>query len=408
MTPMTRASSRSHSLNFLTALSLVLLACGGSTGDGDGDGDGDVGDPCDSAVECAGSAICDPSDNTCQDDVSCTDHPDCGNGGNCNMASGICEVSVTGSPCTDDAQCQRGEACVAGDNDTGGFCGCDGEQFEPMPVTPNMLIVLDRSGSMDTDVPGTGGDSRMTVAQEAIQQLVTDFDGQIRFGLWMYPTDPPGGDGCNTSAAPEVGIGDNQGSMIINDLPTDDEGDGNTPLSDTLDDVLTYNGLMDPTRPNYVVSVQDGAPNCPGGDATRTAVVNKTQTLFDNGTRTFVIGFGDGLGTADVATLNQMANAGGTARMVAGEDDYYAAESPAELDTAFQTIGGQVLSCSFQLDAEEEAIVRAFFDGTEQTGFTFDPESGTITFTDPAVCDELQGGNVEELVIVNSCPLGTD
>jgi D-amino-acid dehydrogenase/Ca-activated chloride channel family protein len=389
MTPMTRASSRSHSLNFLTALSLVLLACGGSTGDGDGDGDGDVGDPCDSAVECAGSAICDPSDNTCQDDVSCTDHPDCGNGGNCNMASGICEVSVTGSPCTDDAQCQRGEACVAGDNDTGGFCGCDGEQFEPMPVTPNMLIVFDKSGSMGNEI---GGVSKFNIAKDAVESLVTDFDGLIRFGMSFYPV----GTNCTPGAINE-GIAPNNGANIVNSFSGVSPA-GSTPIGSTLAGHLGYAPLQDPMHPNYILLMTDGAEMC-GTDGPQAATDH-----FDQGTRTFVVGFGAGV---DSTNLNEMAQNGGTARMMGGED-YFQADDAQELEDAFNTIGGQVLSCSFQLDADADAIVRAFFDGSEQTGFTFDPESGTITFTDPAVCDELQGGNVDELVIVNSCPLGTD
>ena len=411
---MTRAGSCSRIHLYAAALSLFVLACGAANngGDGDGDGDGD-GTSCESAVNCDGIQVCDPTDNTCQTDVPCTDHAACGKGGNCNTASGVCEVSTTGSPCETDTQCREGEACVGAGNATGGFCGCDGEEFTPMPVTPNMLVLLDRSGSMTTnDVPGTddgnGGQlTRMEVAKEALTQLVTDFDAQVRFGLWMYPND---NGGCNTSSSADVDVGMNQGSNVVNEIPN--AGSGNTPLRDAIEDVVNYPGLMDPTRPNYIISVQDGAPNCPrsGEDDAdvRAAILASTQALMSSNVRTFVIGFGDGLGTTEQAFLNEMARTGGTARMMGG-DDYYAAESAQDLDTALQTIGGQVLACSFQLEADDDAIVRVFFDGSEvPDGWTFDPVNGTITFDDQTVCDQLQEGNVDELVIVNSCPLGTD
>jgi hypothetical protein len=384
---------------------LMAIACGPSGSGGDGDGDGDQGDSCETATNCAGELVCDPDTNECVADKPCTGHAECGNGGHCNTGTGFCAPSQTGSPCDADVSCQEGEACVGAGGANGGFCGCDGEEFEATPVEPNMLIALDRSGSMDdgnSEVPGTGGKNRMEVAQEAITQMMGDFGGQIRFGLSMYPGPDRDSNNCDPG---EVDIDPAAGTaQDVADAVNATDGDGNTPLGATLEALANYSGLQDPDRPNYVISIQDGAPNCPSSGAS-TRVVNATADLFDLGIRTFVIGFGGGLTDNERETLDDMAVAGGTARMM-GAENYYRAESPEELEDAFNEIGGSVLACSFALNADAEAQVFVYGDGMPLE-FMYDRDTMTVTVLG-VDCDSLRVGDITELVVVNSCPIGVD
>jgi type IV pilus assembly protein PilY1 len=65
----------------------------------------------------------------------------------------------------------------------------------PLPVTssalPNIMLIIDNSGSMRTEVPNSEGKSRMTVAKEAANQLIGGLDG-VRTGLFSF-TENDGG-----------------------------------------------------------------------------------------------------------------------------------------------------------------------------------------------------------------------
>jgi hypothetical protein len=380
---------RELSLLFCVCLGLGGTAACGPTASGPGGGGGS-GEDCDDATSCSGDQICDPDTNECVADKPCSAHPECGNGGHCNLGTGVCEASQTGSPCESDVQCAEGEACVGSDNAAGGFCGCDGEEFAPEPVQPNMLIVLDRSTSMNQDAGGN--QSRWNAAKAAIELLIATYDGGIRFGLSQYPSN----NDC-ASGDIDVPVGDNNGATIMGELAT---ANGNTPLKNTFrDTILNYAGLQDPNRPSYTLIVNDGQPNCtPGANPDPSPEIGE---LFAAGVPSFVVGFGNNV---DDGMLNDMAEAGGTARP--GGTKYFQADNAAELEAAFDAIGGSILSCTFSLNAEPDAQVFVYGDGMPLE-FMYDPDTMLVTIlgTD---CDSVRIGDVNELVVVNSCPIGVD
>ncbi|MFO0635409.1 MAG: hypothetical protein U0168_21400 [Nannocystaceae bacterium] len=97
--------------------------------------------------------------------------------------------------------CSPPDACMLPGDCEGGFMcedgqctigGCGGFQFALDNVPPNVLILLDRSGSMDGDVPGTS-DNRWEVAVSVVDSVTTTFDSTVRFGLATYSSCiPPG------------------------------------------------------------------------------------------------------------------------------------------------------------------------------------------------------------------------
>ena len=371
----------------LSASLMSFVACGpGSSGDGDGDGDGD----CTDATSCGGGQICDPTNNECVDDKACTDHPECGVGGNCNVG-GQCEASGTGSPCLTDTQCQRGEDCVGAADPDNGYCGCEGEAFEPTLIPPNLLVVFDQSGSMNE--PGGGGMSKLQIAKAAVEGLVTGYPS-IRYGLSPYPN---GNNNCNPGQI-QVGIADNTGSTVLTATNALNAG-GGTPIGRTLNAHLGYAGLQDVDHPNFILLITDGDDTCNNSNGPAAASAHLAQ-----GTKTFVVGFGQ---QVDANELNQMAENGGTA--FAGATKYYQADDATQLNAALDAIGGSALGCNFMLNADMDASIFVHFNDQSiaedpVNGWTYDPATMTLTFNGTS-CDELRGGSVDDLNIVNSCPV---
>jgi von Willebrand factor type A domain len=392
----------------LTGLALSLcVACGPSVSDGDGGDDADDGGrddgsdddgsgsngPCTTASECPGDQVCDPRGGVCTDDLPCSTHTECGGGGYCNADS--CEENSTGGPCDDTVNCPAGETCTAG------FCGCEGVAFQAEPVTPNVLILLDRSQSMDEPI---GAQTKWQIAGAAIAQILADFGARVRFGLSMYASvSNPGSNACNAGQI-DVDVADGTGSAIQAAIAAT-EAETNTPIGAALAALLGYSGLADPARPNYVLLLTDGEENC-GGNGVAAVTSLRAQTPE---VKTFVVGFG---GQIDQDALNAMADAGGTAQ--AGALRYYQADNAQALGDAFESIIGTVLSCNYEL-SEVPADIDSLFvyfdqnpvdrDTTRTDGWDHDAASNVITFYGPS-CDALEAGSVTNLVIVYGCPSG--
>jgi hypothetical protein len=346
-----------------TAVLVLLFAfsgCGGKNG-GNGESDGDVdssdgpvGDECRYSTDCPSGFVCNPTTGYCIPEGSpCEGHMDCGEGEICGP-DGSCVPNVSGGPCEEDKNCVGGEICSAG------ICGCGGELYQAEQVPANMLIVLDRSSSMNDEIGGAG--TKWEIAHEAIASMLDAYAGQIRFGLMLYP---------GLDQACDEGEECGPGAVFVDVGP------------DTAD------AINESTCDDPVPRVTDLRNESPG-------------------IQTFVVGFGS---SVDPGELADMAEAGGTAR--ADDPPYYQADDDASLMEALMSIGGGVLSCSFELSSvppdagllfiyfDEREIAR---DTTHTNGWDYDPETNQITFYGEA-CDDLQAGRVGDLVVSYGCPL---
>ena len=163
----------------LLSVSILGIGCsdepGGTAGSGASSGTSSGGSgpgECAQATDCPGDAVCDPATGQCTSGLSCAAHTDCGSGAFCD--AGTCRDSMPGGPCDDTPNCVSGETC------TGGVCGCGGALYGADNVPPNVLIVLDRSGSMNEQI--TGG-TKWDIGRQAINGLVTTYGGGVFFGL---------------------------------------------------------------------------------------------------------------------------------------------------------------------------------------------------------------------------------
>ena len=338
--------------------------------------------------------------NGCEDRVapSCSSQADCDPAQFCD--AGACAPNVAGGPCEADANCAPGDQCFEG------ICGCEGDVYSAENVPPNVLIVLDRSGSMNSSA-GQGQGTKWNIAKSAIATLTGGFQGQIRFGLMLYPGTDQAGDHGSSCGAGVVFIDpaiDNAATVndFLADAGTTSYG---TPTAEALEVLLNYSGLEDTGRQNFVVLITDGQSSCDDPVPVVTALKSESPSVT-----TFVIGFGGGV---DPDELNDMADAGGTA--LSGGTKYYVANDAASLGAALAEVAGNVLGCTFVLGSVPPSLeaLGVYFDQVVQPrdpghvdGWDYTADNNAVQFYGPA-CDALTTGSVTDLSFVYGCVGGT-
>jgi hypothetical protein len=357
--------------------------------------------------------------------------------------------------------------------------GCQEYEFNPInPVTfrqtvssekivarqykPNLMLVIDRSQSMDFPMPN--GESRWTQLKRAFSTYLTAHGTVARMGLMTFPT----GDACGA------------GSVVVdlwtqNDTPADLQAQasridqaiqatrpgGVTPTMDSLK-VFTNYAPLQSGRENVVVLATDGLPNCNannpnsydvnpaacdctfagamcGGTYTRLSCLDQVGTvsvvreLLAKGIKTAVVGFGaDALEGTGPLVMNAIASEGGAARSCPNGTNaecgtgnicdtttkvcnlrYYQAANETELGAALATIGYDLTKgerCSFQLDVAptDPRFLSVSLNGTAvQSGAsTWTYDSGTVTFVGSA-CEKLASSTPDDPVTVEFRVLDT-
>lgn len=280
--------------------------------------------------------------------------------------------------------------------DDAGVCG--GMEFALTRVAPNVMLVLDRSGSMGQSIGGGSATTKWTDLKSAVSTLVTSYDSQMRLGAAIFSSD-----GDCAAANVDVPLAPAAGATIEQKL--DAQGPrGNTPTAAALDTVIAKGMVDDATRANYIVLATDGEPNCADVDVTKriTALYNRTPSV-----KTFVIGIGDGT-ASNPALLDAWADAGHTART--GATHYYQTNSPTDLKAAFDAVVGGIVSCDFKMmqAAPDPSLIRVSENGallspSPTSGYTFDPSTNTVTLHG-ASCDLLKTTPSTKIGVVYGCP----
>jgi len=276
---------------------------------------------------------------------------------------------------------------------------------------PDLLVVLDRSGSMSESPPTFPPvfDTKWNIMKNALNSIVAQKDQNIKFGLLEFPSDQ----NCAADATPEVGIALGTHTAFANYFAGRSPG-GNTPAHVALGSALSYyNTLPVNMAGRYVLFATDGLPNCLGGDpnaASDQATVSAVSALYNAGIPTYVLGFGTfGLNTG---VLNDAAVAGGKAKT--GTTKFYEANNANDLAMALQAIAGGIVvpSCSYQLQSvpPDPNNVTVTVNGmvvprtpSHTDGWDYYPDMMTITFFGSYCATIMQGANTT-VSFVYGCP----
>lgn len=305
---------------------------------------------------------------------------------------------------------------------------CEVVTVEAAREAPEVLILLDRSGSMY--IPPSV--DRWTPAVAAINQAVASYAGGIAFGLGVFGE----GYGCGAGRV-RVNPGGDTASAIASTLSGDPAvvTGGGTPTAAMLTTAARYFTRRADDRPGYVVLVTDGAPNCNPVQGARTQclctltscqdmgnswlgclddrnTIDAVGALAAEGIPTWVIGYD----TPELAsTLDAMAVAGDT-----GRTTYIPVEDQATLSSALDGITAELVTCTYSLSAApgDPSYIRVLLDGdpvphssqtTSDAGLdpgltgTFVLEGGNRVRLEGAACDRLQDGQPHDLTITREC-----
>ena len=199
----------------------------------------------------------------------------------------------------------------------------------PCGPVPQVLIVLDRSGSMMNPT----GASKWTIAKQAVNNLTTKFTGQVDFGLMLFPRWPHVSN-CSSGQV-NVYIGPGTAGSIVTMLNNSKPySNADTPISLSLDAARTaLQSAKIGSRPQYVLLITDGKETCQ--PASTNNPPKAAGKLLSGGVKTYVVGFGSGV---NPTSLTSTAQSGGTAK-------YYQADNLIQLEAALNVIAAAISCC---------------------------------------------------------------
>lgn len=305
--------------------------------------------------------------------------------------------------------------------DAGTDAGCMDRPVPMTPAFPTVMLVIDRSGSMEDDLDGRpdagAGLSRWEVLQRSLSTVLPPLDQQLALGAVTYPQDMTS---CDVPTAADLAPARGNVNALLA-LLRGITPEGGTPTAGVVG-TAAATLLNTPTASSAraLVLATDGAPNCnfalnpdtctctappvsrPNCDGVTlclddTRTIDAISTVFRNsGIPTYVIGLGSQLNQF-AGMLDRMAVAGGVPRM--GTPRYYSVTSQTELTDAFTRITSQLTRCTFlvsNLALNEPLTVRV--DGVEvpegPTGWEWADGMHTELVLRGMVCDRVAMGGM--------------
>jgi hypothetical protein len=322
--------------------------------------------------------------------------------------------------------------------DGGTFCGTVNRPLVALP--PDVLIVLDRSGSMDNDINdrgcttdggmmmGTGqcgANSKWGIMTPAIKQVVSATETTVNWGLKYFAD--PNNSGCNVNNTAAVNVAPMNATAVNNSITMQTNAAGGisngsrTPTRAGITGAVSYLNGRTEQNPRFILLATDGLPNCKQGASDTTddspAAIQAVQNAFmTSGIPTFVVGIAtSGMGTAD-ATLSSMAVAGGYPNP--GTPSYYSVDTQQALIDALNAIitkvGGE---CRFALGPLPSNDGRTSYDaitifadgvpqdrdGTHADGWDYADASHSSIQLAGSLCQRVMDGQVQAITVAYMC-----
>ncbi len=409
-------------------MSLVFAACSGDDGGTDASAGPTSGPGIGSIGPSAGTDSSTSGDDDDDDDDDATASTTNGNMG--------------GTPCSSDDDCAdaaEGPHCCTEDKAVAcfmhgpGFCWTDpdicGEYDSQTPVLvpPNVMLVLDKSGSMfnpdnfwdhdldDMDDDGFNDMDPMMMATEkqsrwkslhgVVNQIVSTFNESMNLGAQLFPSKDGvavlGPQACVVNDEPEAAVAPGNAMTILSVIPPpgDLSGAGGTPAEKGITSAVNHlNGLeLVENQENYVILITDGAANCSVSAMDDAALLDYDENLVPTiaaaaaqpgqaSIKTYVVGVDikdevDANNINPFQVLNDAAIAGGVPKEDPVEK-FYNATNQIELQEALDGIIGDVLDCTIPIEGGVPPNTQPVL------------EIDNMTYEDPidfADCDTMDG-----------------
>ncbi|QQR89766.1 MAG: VWA domain-containing protein [Myxococcales bacterium] len=378
-----------------------------------------------------------------------TDVNACADGFFCS-SSGVCDAEcslVNNIPCADASTCTSNGRCLAANSSNGdsGSDVCAEVHIDTDNITPNIVLIVDQSLSMDSNF---GGNSRWDTLRNFLigeqgsrpDGLIYDLQQSVRFGIALYsamndrayvrkvdPGTDPNANGDSTlphadTSCPLINFANSPEWSVSEDWNTQSPqapalnayndivslyADANmvddTPTGDAIEFLANYFktnpiGNSDPIvfllatdgEPDTCTALNQGASQA-AANAGKSKALSAVAAAYDDGIRTYVVSV-----AADSDHFQDMANAGAGVDTNNGDADapYYPVTDPAGLATALQTLVQNQLSCTFELQGNIKDLSKAC-EGQVVLTSNEDPNGTTLPCDDPNGWRAVDANHIE-------------
>jgi hypothetical protein len=350
---------------------------------------------------------------------------------------------------------QDPDACV----ELGGLEQCGGASLRAELKIVNLLIVIDKSGSMEDEPAGFGTD-KWSALKDALETVLGDVNERVHVGLALYPyslagpipLEDCGGTCCEVPTGQDAVVVDiatpSESGPVILDKLADTSPGGGTPTALALAGALDYftNGFGATLEgEKFVLLATDGGPNCneditcsidectpnldgfcPDDDnccdngageycVDEGGVTEQIEALAAEGIATFVVGIPGTDAYADY--LDGFALAGGVPN-TSGDRDYFAVSASSGVqglvDVFSDITTDLVTSCEIALETTPQMLdsVNVAVDcevveqeGDDGSGWEYDQvPNPAYVILKGSVCEELKANGASRIDVVYGCP----
>jgi hypothetical protein len=310
-------------------------------------------------------------------------------------------------------------------------CGAKSKTATKLP--PDVLIVLDRSNSMNNDVndkmctpdggigagtAGCGKTSKWAAVVPALTQVISETENDVNWGLKFFPN---ANNECTITSTVAVEIAPKNAAAVTAAIAGSTNTAGSamgfngTPTRSAVTGATQYLQTLTDMNPKFILLATDGAPSCTTGSNDAPGSIAAVEAARTANYKTFVVGIATaGMGAAD-DTLSSMANAGGLPRT--GTPTYYPVASTSDLASAIRTLIGVAATCTFKVGppptndgTTDLRLINVFGDGqeiprdeTHTDGYDYtDATMESVQVYGPR-CDKIMKGTIRDVTVTFRC-----